>query len=418
MRRTRAKPARKGAKRVAKKPARPGEAPWSPPRKGPAPKPAAPRPYRVVTLRFHPAEGGVETRTREVYGRLSKSLPLEVVASDLLRDRPFERLTPAEVVFSDMVAPTKHLRAWRFLPLEGYGTILPGIDAAIAGSRAVMVHSYGYHHADAAARACERRRIPAALTTHFHPPETAGHPRLRGWYDRWIGRKTLHRFRALVAMTDHEKEELARRFGYPADRIHVIPSGVDLTQFHDHDLPREPGLILFVGRLSDVKGLDLLVEALARVRPDVPEAHVVAVGDDWGARAAAEERAKALGVGDAVTFPGRVAPDELVKLYNRARVFALPSRYEAFGVAPAEAIACGTPCVASRVGGLPFVIGSAGLLVDRTVDAFADALRSVLTDDAEWRRLHDTCIAERLRFDWDEIAREEGRLLESLGAGR
>ena len=158
-----------------------------------------------------------------------------------------------------------------------------------------------------------------------------------------------------------------------------------------------------MGRVASNKGLPNLLEALARLdaafrRP------LVLMGRDWGERAHLEARARELGVSDLVRYLGHVeSPAAYRGVIRRARALVLPSEWEAFGLVLLEAMAAGTPIVATAVGGVPDVLdgGRAGRLVPYgDTAALAEALRSVTTDASETERLRAAATQRVLGFDW------------------
>jgi glycosyltransferase involved in cell wall biosynthesis len=155
--------------------------------------------------------------------------------------------------------------------------------------------------------------------------------------------------------------EIARDFGVARERIRMVANGVDTELFRpDPSVARRDHEILCVGRAADPnKGVKLLVEALARLPDRVRLTLVDDDAPDHGARRWARE----LGCADRLELVGRVPTPELLRLYRRAALVAVPSLYEGFGLPAAEAMACGTPVVASAAGGLTEVVGDAGVLV-------------------------------------------------------
>ncbi len=167
--------------------------------------------------------------------------------------------------------------------------------------------------------------------------------------------------------------------------------------------------VLFVGRLASNKGLLTLVDAFASLRRAHPDAELVLVGEDGGMAPAVRGRAASLGLGNSVHVVGHV-PDEreLAAAYREARFLALPSDYEAFGLVLLEALAQGTPVIASRVGGIPEFVPDekAGLLVPPGVPAeLARAMERLWSDRELATRLarygRDEVVPQ---YTWDALA--------------
>ena len=150
-----------------------------------------------------------------------------------------------------------------------------------------------------------------------------------------------------------------------------------------------PPRLLVVSRLTPEKGVDIALSAFARVRSAFPGARLV-IGGDGPERERLRRRSDDLGIGDAVVFPGRVAPAEVLGLLDAASLVLVPSRAETFGLVAVEAALMQRPVVASRVGGLREVVadGLTGLLVPADdAGAMAEAAIALLGDEARCRRL-------------------------------
>lgn len=224
----------------------------------------------------------------------------------------------------------------------------------------------------------------------------------------------------IVAPTAIERMQLVELYGADASRINVVPPGVNLDRFRPGDragarrrfgFGGEP-TIVFVGRLQPFKGTDVAVHALARLRRMVPDARLVIVGGDSprgnrGERIRLRLTARRLGVSDRLRFVEPVTHDELADLYRAADVVVVPSASESFGLVALEAAACGTPVVATAVGGLRLIVrdGETGYLVARRdPGAFAGALSRVLADASVRERLGGGAVRLAQRYPWVRTA--------------
>jgi len=226
-------------------------------------------------------------------------------------------------------------------------------------------------------------------------------------------RKLLREADAITACSRYLLDQALGLEPTVAVKGHVIHNGVDLQRFtiataFEHPRP----YLLAIGRLSYVKGFDLLLAAFARVAGAYPSLDLIIAGDGEE-RAALAARASALDVAERVRFPGRVTPDEIVRLLNGCQFLVVPSRRETFGITALEALAAGKQVVATRVGGLPeFLTEPANYLVPPTVEGLAVGLAALLGQPAEQRPTHSQA-NRRLaaRFAWPKVAEAYLRVL-------
>ena len=237
----------------------------------------------------------------------------------------------------------------------------------------------------------------------------------------------------IIAFSSHERDAMARLYGADAGKVSLVPCGVDLSVFRplDRKSVRDrlglngEKILLYVGRIEPLKGLDLLVETAAQMDSEAGIRVIVVGGDVNGDREMDRVKllAKERDLEDKIDFVGQVDHTELPLYYNAADVCVVPSYYESFGLVALEAMACGTPVVASRVGGLSTIIqhGRTGYLKPwRCPDAFANSVEMIISSDGLQQSLGEAARkrAEGMGWDnvaammWQEYAALTGRLVE------
>jgi D-inositol-3-phosphate glycosyltransferase len=223
----------------------------------------------------------------------------------------------------------------------------------------------------------------------------------------------------LLAGTEVEAGQLVSLYGADPARVTVVHPGVDVELFAPADratdraawgLGPDEVVIVFAGRIQPHKGPVVVVNAVAALRRQHPgrRFRALIVGDSSGQGHHEPARLRALaaglGVGDIVQMVPAMPPEGLARVLRAADVVAMPSRSESFGLVALEAQACGTPVVASAVGGLPIAVrhGVTGLLVDRRRTAdWAQALAAVALDPARRARMATAARAHAVRFSWE-----------------
>ena len=363
-----------------------------------------------VLLRFD-APGGVETNVREVTRRLrAAGEDVEVFASDLYDEGRWERRTGYAPTVDGVPVHRFSVRK-RLVPGLTMPMMVGLIDAlADSGAEVIHAHSHRYGHVLEAAAVADRLGIPLVVSTHFHPADRREPPLKRGLLriqDVVFGMTAYRVARSIVVQTDREAG-LVGEFA-PRAKLRTIPPGIDLATWSNPEADRAESLalpseyFLFVGRVAPNKGLRTLLDALAQIEPAARRPLVV-MGRDWGERAPLEARARSLGLEGQVRFLDHVAAPTVYRgVIRNARALVLPSEWEAFGLVLLEAMAAGTPIVATEVGGVPEVLdgGRAGRLVPYGDPArLAAALRSVVQDAPETGRLRAAGRERVLGFDW------------------
>lgn len=292
-----------------------------------------------------------------------------------------------------------------------------GARVALGDAQPDVVHCHDWMTTKAGTELTENPVIPLVAT--IHATEVGRHQgHLPGDISRSVDaieRQLCHQANAVITCSAAMKEEVVRQFSVAADKVTVIPNGIDLEEWSSplsdqldaraRWAPDSP-LIVFVGRLEVEKGILELAEAMAQVRQALPTAHLVIAGR--GSQGELLRNAcESHGITGAVTVAGWLPEQELRALIACADVAAIPSIYEPFGLVALEAMSLGTPVVASRVGGLADVVrsGETGWSVPaKDPTALAKALVAAITDRSAKVIVDRAYEALKRDHDWSQIA--------------
>ena len=246
------------------------------------------------------------------------------------------------------------------------------------------------------------------------------------WFFRWILLRCSHRADRVITISLHTRNDLITELGLPAEKITVVYNGIDskyrvlererVLRFCQEKLGSTSPFILYVGRFDpykNVAGLILAFDRFRRDRKDDPR--LVLAGHPDPRYPETGEIVRSLGLESRVVFLDGVDEDELIYLYNGARILILPSFYEGFGLPPLESMACGTPVIVSDRGSLPEVIGDAGLFVDPDrEESITGAIRTLWESDRLRSELREKGFKRAKDFSWEKTARETLEVYESL----
>ena len=372
-----------------------------------------------LTQRYPPALGGVERYVERLARGLGDAgASVEVVTSDVIRDRPFTRGAAGR---SEGTTSVRRHRGYLVAPApNGVGVVVPGMVRDVLGGKIDLVHAHAFGHFPLwAGRLAQRLRgVPFVVTPHSDPGTGSFAGRV---WSRSQAVATLRDADAVVALSRIEASWLTR-LGVRPERVRVIPAGIDLEEFRDLSRDgRGTGLptLLFVGRLDPgQKGLEPLVRALALLPREFP-AQLRLVGEDWGGLAPAVALARRLGVAERLVLLGAMPRADLLREYAAATLVVLPSLFDSFPVVLLEAMATGLPVVATRVGGVPEIVedGRSGLLV-RPGDAraLADAIAAMLGDATLRARCSDAGRRRAAEFDWTALVPRYVELFREVAA--
>ena len=354
---------------------------------------------------------------RQQFDRLAKFHDLEVMVAVDFRDRRggpkgaapvLEHARAADFTFwyPPRIGRSLHGLAW-------YASLMAQHGARLRRERYdLLLASWGYPDAVGTARLARRLGLPYVVKVHGSDLNVVANHRLR----RTQIASALRGARAVVAVSDALAAR-ARALGVDHARVHLLYNGVDGHRFRPGDraaarsalgLPQDAPLVLYVGNLKESKGCVDLLEAFPAVLARHPGARLVFVGSG-AASATLARRAAQLGIEGQVDLAGVRAHEELPAWMQAADLLALPSHNEGVPNVVLEAMACGLPVVATRVGGIPEVVPEhAGMLVpahDRA--ALEQALVQALQRD--WSR--EAILAHAATFRWDDNIQRLDRIL-------
>jgi len=241
-------------------------------------------------------------------------------------------------------------------------------------------------------------------------------------------RPILRDARAVIAISPREVDDYSR-LGVKPEKIRFIPNGISTEELASEDesaFRNKYGLddrkiVLFIGRLSPIKGADLLVEAYALIARDFPEYQLLIFGNDHGGfQKKVEDRVRALDLQHCVKIFGPILGREKSWAYHSSELFVIPSRFDTMTIVALEAAACGCPILLTdkcdfadmgKCGG--------GMVVSCTIENIANGLRKLLGDPMSLKQMghgaHDFALAN---YSWDRIADEFIRVFQNVGLGR
>ncbi len=321
-----------------------------------------------------------------------------------------------------------------------YAPALETLSIALAMARdpvdADVAHAHTWYADMAGLWIRTVHRIPLCVTLHSMEP-------LRPWkadqlgsgylLSSWIEKTSVEAADRVIAVSRQMREDILAHFRVAPERVVVIHNGIDPNQFRRTEARdvlarrgvREP-YVLFVGRITDQKGIFHLLEAAPKLPPGVQVVLCASAPDTPEIEARLK---RALPEHPNVVWIGEMVPvEEVVQLYSHAAVFVCPSVYEPFGLINLEAMACETPVVASAVGGILEVVedGKTGVLVEPgSPDALVAAIRALLEDPARGRAMGRAgrhrveahfswvSVAKRTRDDYQDAIADFARSAES-----
>ena len=278
-----------------------------------------------------------------------------------------------------------------------------------------VIHLQGYSHSlnVLVHHYTKKYRIRYVLQAHGALPRIIEKQRLKKLYDWVWGYKILRDASKVIALTNTEVEQY-KMMGVDEGKIEIVPNGIDLSgyenlpergEFRKKYLIREDEkIILYLGRIHKIKGIDLLVKAFADLIKELDNVRLVIAGPDDGFLSTLKGQIEDLKIGDRILFTGPLYERDKLEAYVDADVYVLPSVYEIFGITVLEACACGTPVIVTDRCGIADFVDKVGYVVEYDVVQLRAAIFKILSDEGLKRRFGEE--GEKLvrnEFDWSAI---------------
>jgi glycosyltransferase involved in cell wall biosynthesis len=322
------------------------------------------------------------------------------------------------------LARSEHLEIMRFPYVLHYGTffVTPGLVSYLRDNLAdfdiIHIHDFRHFQAIAAHHYARKYHIPYVLQAHGGalPLGKTGRKFL---FDVVWGKRLINDADLLLALTSQEMDQYGA-IGVARHKSKLLPNGIDLSEFIDlppkgefrkkFGIHANAQIILFLGRIHRIKGLDLLIDAFNLLRRHLSDVILVVVGpgddspDNDDSAAVLQRRVIKLGLSGKVIFTGPLYQRDKLEAYVDADVYVLPSRYEALPFTVLEAWACGTPVVVTDRCGIAERVKEAGFVVEFNAGKLCRTLLSVLKDEDQ-RKQASKLGQELVRreFSWDYV---------------
>jgi len=346
----------------------------------------------LVTPVFAPSSfGGVKTHVTDLSRALSKrGHAVTVYTSNAYNSKTNldikgeTKLGQVRVIYFENRFPRKY---W-FTP-----SLAPFMRKEIEGFDIVHLHHHFTFQNIVAHHYARRCEVPFVFSAHGAAIRIMRSHLKKLVYDILFGNSIIANASKLIAVAPKEKAHYMKR-GVPANKIEIIPHALHLDAFEllpdkntfreEHGIRRNDRVILFLGRLHEIKGLDLLLCSFRRLVEHFRNIKLVIVGPDFGYRAKVTELIERMNLNSSVVLTGGLFGRDKLQAYAAADIFVLPSRYEVFGIAALEASACAIPVViTNRCGYADLIQGEAGIVIPCSESHLTEALRELLTDRQE-----------------------------------
>jgi glycosyltransferase involved in cell wall biosynthesis len=379
---------------------------------------------------FYPclSAGGVVNASYQIARMQARDNSVKVISSDACKERlKFEEsrydvdIDGIKVDYFKNISNRFKLATMLDTPL---GAIFR-IKKQIRDFDVVHVHEHRQTLSIIACYFARRYGIPYVVQAHGSVLPFFQKEGLKNIFDKVFGFKILHGASKVFALTEVEKEQYLK-MGVEEDRIEIVPLGINIEEYSDlpeegifrekFNISKDDKLIIFIGRVHEIKGLDLLIDAFKELADSEDDVKLAIVGPDDGYMDALNLRIAECDLSDKVIVTGPLYKREKQEALVDCDLFVMPSKYESFTTSGLEAMACGKPLVLTKNNHIhDWVDGSVGLACDDDKMSLKDAMAEVLFDEELSKKFGMN--GRRLiqeKYNWDMINEQILNIYESI----
>jgi glycosyltransferase involved in cell wall biosynthesis len=304
--------------------------------------------------------------------------------------------------------------------------LMAAIKESICSYDLVHVHEYRSYIALAIYHFATKAGIPYILQAHGELPRIKPRQELKLVYDLFFGYRLLKGATRVIALNQTEAQQYST-MGVRREKIEIIPNGIELENFAElpskgcfkkkFNIPEEKKIILYLGRIHKIKGIDFLVKAYARLTKNMKFDNTILViaGPDDGYLSEIRSLMKSLKIDDKILLTGPLYGCFKLEAYIDADVYVLPSRYETFPMTILEAVACGTPVILTKnCGAAEYFRDKVGLVVEPDSNHLAEALFEILLDPDKQNMFKENCKSLAEKFSTTNVVSKLEKVCEDV----
>jgi len=262
----------------------------------------------------------------------------------------------------------------------------------------IHVHDFRTYQNIVIHRYAKKFGIPYILQAHGDIPILSEKQTLKKLYDIVWGKRILNDASKIIALTSIESKQYIA-MNADGKKIEIVPNGIDLNEYNNlpkkgefrkiYSIRKDEKIILFLGRLHQIKGINLLVDAYSELIKELFNVRLVIVGPDEGSLSTLKRQITSLNISDKVLFTGPLYEIDKLRAYVDADVYVLPSIYETFPNTVLEAWTCGTPVIVTKGCSISDIVENAGCVVNYNKYELKNAIIKVLRNDEEIKMLKE-----------------------------